>query len=193
MSRNSVAVFIGACLLAVAPASAQIVEEARLGVMIHDINPGGGESKESGVNFTAEVVFAKPDFFRYILSPRPYVHYSLNSTGDTDFWGLGLTWDKDLYQRFYGEFSGGVANHDGVNELPPDPGDPNRIRLNDQRIIFGSRWLFRAAFAAGVHVTDRIDAALVYEHLSHGQVFGSGKNESLDTAGIRIAYKFGAR
>ncbi len=187
---------ITACLAVAAatgsPASAQFVEEVRLNVMKHDLNPFGADSgKENGVNVVGEVVFAGPDFFKYVLSPRPYALYSWNSSGDTDFWSAGLTWDQDIYGRVYGEVSFGIANHDGVTELPPDPGDPNRIRLDATRIVFGSQWQFRAAGALGVRVTDRIDAAIVYEHLSHGQVFGDGRNEGLDTAGVRLAYKFG--
>lgn len=184
--------------LAISPAAAQnvifgeggLVEEVQFGVMRHDINPTGGERKEDGVDYQIEAIFGAPEFFRYLLSPRPYIQYSLNSAGDTDFWSFGLAWRQNLAGFFYGELQGGLANHDGVRDLPADPGDPNRIRLDDERIIFGSRWLFRGSAALGVRLTPRVDAAIVYEHLSHGQVFGDGKNESLDTAGIKFAYKF---
>ena len=181
-----------------APAMAQggqfgqgrLVEEIRFGVMNHDINPTGGPGKEDGVDYQLEIIFGAPDVFRYILSPRPYIQYSLNSAGDTDFWSFGLGWQQSFADRFYGELAGGLANHDGVRNLPPDPGDPTRLRLDDERIIFGSRWLFRGSAALGFQVTPRIDVAIVYEHLSHGQVFGDGKNEALDTAGLRAGFKF---
>jgi lipid A 3-O-deacylase len=32
---------------------------------------------------------------------------------------------------------------------------------------------------------------LIYEHLSHGQILGNGRNQGLDTLGLRVAYRFG--
>jgi hypothetical protein len=30
----------------------------------------------------------------------------------------------------------------------------------------------------------------VFEHLSHGQILGSGRNQGLDMAGVRVVYRF---
>ncbi len=178
-------------LSAAAPAAAgDILEEFRLGVFAHDVafNSGSG-GVEDGVNIAAEAIFATPSFLEWAGSPEPYAHFSFNTEGETNFGSVGLAWDFHLSERFFGEFGIGYALHDGVTELPPDPADPDRLRLADTRVIFGSRDVFRTTLAAGFRLTPRWDAALVFEHLSHGQILGDGKNEGLDNLGLRLSYR----
>lgn len=174
-------------------AAGGLVEEIRLGVLDHDIdviNDGAG-GKEGGFNLSPEIVFATPAFLEWAGSPEPYVHFSWNSDGGTNFGGFGLNWDADFNKTFFGEFALGYDIHDGVVDLNPDPSNPDRIRLAATRAIMGSRDVFRIALGAGVHLNERWDAAVVLEHYSHGQILGDGKNEGLDNFGVRLSYKLG--
>ena len=169
------------------------LEEVRLNVLVHDVNltGNGAGGKENGADIQGELVFSSPAFLSWAGKPRPYLHGSLNTAGETNFGGAGLAWQQDFSSVFYGEFDFGLEIHDGVVNLPKDPADPRRIRLDSTRVILGSRVLFRPTFVLGVHLNDSWDAAFVFEHMSHGQILASGRNEGLDNLGIRLAYKFG--
>lgn len=174
--------------------SAPAVAEARVGVASHDVtlfNSGTGGT-EAGLNLSGEIVLESPSVLARFGAPRPYAGFSWNSAGATNFGGVGLTWATSRERRLYGVFDLGVVLHDGVVDLPSDPDDPVRQRLADTRVIFGSRDLFRTAIGAGWRMNARWDAQVVVEHLSHGQILGSGKNEGLDNLGVRFAYRFAA-
>jgi lipid A 3-O-deacylase len=169
------------------------VEEIRLGVLDHDVNVtgNGAGGKEDGVNIAGEVVFASPQFLEWAFSPRPFVNISINTHGETNFGGAGLAWQTDIGGRYFAEFDFGMVYHDGITNLPTDPGDPVRIELDATRVILGSDFLFRTVLGLGFHVNDQWDASIVFEHLSHGQILAQGRNEGLDNIGIRFSRKFG--
>ncbi len=169
------------------------LEEVRLNVLVHDVNltGNGAGGKESGADIQGELVFSSPGFLSWAGSPRPYLNGSLNTSGETNFGGFGLAWQQGFTSSIYGEFDFGLVIHDGIVNLPTNPGDPERIRLDATRVILGSRALFRSTFVLGLHLNEQWDAAFVFEHLSHGQILASGRNEGLDNLGIRLSYKFG--
>lgn len=169
------------------------LEEARLNVLVHDVNltGNGAGGKESGADIQGELVFSSPSFLSWAGSPRPYLNGSLNTSGKTNFGGAGLAWQKDFTSTFYGEFDFGLVIHDGIVNLPPNPADPRRIRLDATRVVLGSRVLFRPTFVLGLHLNEQWDAAVMFEHLLHGQILASGRNEGLDNLGVRLSYKFG--
>ncbi|PHS23121.1 MAG: hypothetical protein COA84_11540 [Robiginitomaculum sp.] len=174
-------------------ANAGGLEEVRMNVLVHDVNltSNGAGGKEGGADIQGELVFSSPDFLSWAGSPRPYLNGSFNTSGETNFGGAGLAWQKNFTSSFYGEFDFGLVIHDGIVNLSADPGDPRRIRLDATRVILGSRVLFRPTFVLGLHLNEQWDAALMFEHLSHGQILASGRNEGLDNLGIRLSYKFG--
>jgi lipid A 3-O-deacylase len=176
-----------------APASAQLVEEARLGVMQHNICIANCKNadKEDGPNVEAELVFASPDFFRYILSPRPYIVGSLNTAGDTSFGGVGLLWNWDFAEGWSIEPSLGYVIHDGDIDSPFPQGDPRGPAYAAEHVFFGSEDLFRTGLALNRDITDRWGLQLQYEHLSHGQILGSGRNQGIDNLGLRVYWRFG--
>jgi lipid A 3-O-deacylase len=169
------------------------LEEARLNVLVHDVNltSNGAGGKEGGADIQGELVFSSPGFLSWAGSPRPYLNGSLNTSGETNFGGAGLAWQQNFTSAVYGEFGLGLVIHDGVVRLPTDPADPRRIRLDATRVVLGSRVLFRPTFVLGLHLTEQWDAAVMFEHLSHGQILASGRNEGLDNLGVRLSYKFG--
>jgi lipid A 3-O-deacylase len=180
-----------ACVMA--PASQAL--EIRAGVQAHDLavaNEGSG-GKEDGVNLNIEASFEGPELLRVIARPRPYVMASINSSGDTSFAAAGLAWRGTLKSGIYGEVGVGYAVHDGIVSLPSNPADPRRIELDRTRAILGSRDLFRSHLTIGYNLNERWSAGVMFEHLSHGQILGSGRNEGLDTLGVRIGYRFGNR
>ena len=177
-----------------------IVAEARLNVLAFNpdigINPENN-GEEDGVNLQAEIVFQTPSFlkWKYLFSPEPFIVGSVNTSGDTNFGGFGLSWDVQLGRKDRWEFETNFAYiiHDGEIDIPfPDElGNPANQEFDDENILFGSRDLFRTTFAFNRHINDRWGVSFVYEHLSHGQILGSGRNQGSDSLGGRIYYRFG--
>lgn len=195
MNKFAALIVLGAANVTMAPVAAMAdgVEELRVNVLVHDVNltGNGAGGKESGANIQTELVFTSPQFLSWAGKPRPYLHGSLNTNGETNFASAGLAWQQNFGASLYGEIGFGLTVHDGIVDLPANPGDPDRIRLDATRVILGSRALFRSTFVLGVHVNERWDAAVMFEHLSHGQILASGRNEGLDNLGVRLSYKFG--
>jgi len=177
-----------------------IVAEARLGVLAWNPDIGINNSntgQEDGVNLQGELLFHTPRFLRwkYFFSPEPYILGSVNTSGDTNFGGFGLSWDWQLGRKQQWEFesSFGYIVHDGTIDIPfPGvAGNAENAEVNENSILFGSRDLFRTTFAFNRHLDERWGVSLVYEHLSHGQILGSGRNQGSDSLGGRIYYRFG--
>lgn len=169
--------------------------ELRVGVYGHDLTVGnaGAGDIEDGENIAVEAVFASPGFLRAVWKPRPYAQFSWNSAEETNFGGVGVVWQTPAHRSgAFGELGFGVVLHDGVIDVTDrDPGDPYRIYTAENRVLFGSRELFRTTFVGGYRVNDDWDVALVWEHLSHGQILGVGRNQGLDNIGVRVSRRFG--
>jgi len=131
--------------------------------------------------------------------PQAYAFVSINSQRTSDFAAAGLSWRIPLSQRVYFRPGIGLAYTNGKTNHPPAnvPGLTaeeleRRTRLYYERIDFGSKVLFQPELAIGIDLSRRWAVEASYVHLSHGQVFHSGKNQGLDDAGVRVVYKFGA-
>ena len=88
------AYLIGLVILTMAgTASADILDEVRVGVMQHNVcvTDCNNADKEDGPNISAELVLTSPDFLSVILAPRPYVMGSVNTSGNTSFGAAGLS------------------------------------------------------------------------------------------------------
>lgn len=190
--KRLIALALGTTALA-APASAQFVEEARIGVMQHNvcISDCKNADKEDGPNIEGELVFAGPDIFRYIASPRPYIVASYNTAGNTNFGGFGLLWNWDFATGWSLEPSLGYVIHDGANESPFPQGDPRSDAFAKDNIYFGSDDLFRTGLALNRDIGENWGVQLQYEHLSHGQILGDGRNQGVDNIGVRGYWRFG--
>ena len=190
--KRLIALALGTTALA-APASAQFVEEARIGVMQHNvcISDCKNADKEDGPNIEGELVFAGPDIFRYIASPRPYIVASYNTAGNTNFGGFGLLWNWDFATGWSLEPSLGYVIHDGANESPFPQGDPRSDAFAKDNIYFGSDDLFRTGLALNRDIGENWGVQLQYEHLSHGQIVGDGRNQGVDNIGVRGYWRFG--
>ncbi len=174
-------------------AAADILSEARFGVMQENVCvlDCDNANKEDGLNISGELLFHSPDVLDLLLSPRPYVMGSVNTQGDTSFGGAGLHWSFRFAEKWAFEPSVGYVIHDGELASPFPQGDPRGDAFTEEHVLLGSRDLFRTTFGLHYDFNDTWGAELMYEHLSHGQILGNGRNQGLDNIGVRLSYKFG--
>ncbi len=174
-------------------AVAQSVDELRIGAMDHNVCVFGCDNadKEDGPNISGEVVFAAPDFLKAIGKPRPYLVASLNTQGNTNFGAAGLHWNWDFAEGWSLEPGVGYAVHDGEVDFPYPQGDPRNDAISEETVFLGSRDLFRTSLSLNRDLAGPWGVQVTYEHLSHGQILGSGRNQGLDNIGVRVSYAFG--
>jgi len=182
-----------AAVLFLAPAAAaDVVDSLRLGVMDHNIKVTDGKNadKESGVNISGEVRFASPRFLGVIGSPHPYVMASVNTDGATSYAGGGLEWDWEFLRGWHFEPGFGYVLHDGDVNNPFPSGTQAVVDYSADHVLLGSEDLFRTSLALTLDFSERWAVQAIYEHLSHGQILGSGRNQGLDELGVRLVYNF---
>ena len=177
------AALIGAILMGVAPA---IAGEVRLGVAKHDIS-----DREGGFDIQAEYVFGKNvnETSRW-WGIRPYLVAVTNTDGHINFGGAGLQPEIAISDNWFAEFQVGVVGHDGRIDLPPPDMPIERQHVLDTERTYGCEALFHLSPAVGKRFGERTSVAFYWEHLSHGQIFCSGKNEGLDNFGVRVGWQF---
>jgi lipid A 3-O-deacylase len=169
--------------LSARPAVAQI-DEVRLGAAAHNVVDE--EDKEESVNVNAELVFNSPEFLEVLGGPRPFLMASINTAGETSWGGGGLYWRWEFAEGWAIEPGLGYVIHDGWVDFKFPRGDPR----NDTRILFGSRDLFRETIAIERELGQRTALQVFFEHLSHGQIIGSGRNQGAETLGMRAIVRF---
>lgn len=174
-------------------ACAQAVDEVRLGALAHNICVVDCDNadKEDGPNISGEIVFTTPDILKFIGKPRPYLVASVNTQGNTSFGAAGLHWNWDFAEGWSLEPGFGYAIHTGEETFPFPQGDPRNDPVSAKTIYFGSRDLFRSSLALSRDLAGPWGVQIMYEHLSHGQIIGSGRNQGLDNIGVRVSYAFG--
>ncbi|MGD9816974.1 MAG: acyloxyacyl hydrolase [Hyphomonadaceae bacterium] len=174
-----------------APAHAEI-EELRFGVVGNIRSDHGDivEGKEEGANVEIEIVSNSPDFLNLIGSPRPYVMGSINSGDGVSFGGVGVLWRWEFADGWAFEPGFGYIIHDGEIDNPFAPGSPAAIAFEADHQLLGSRDLFRTSFALEREFGSRAAMQLYWEHMSHGQILDTGRNQGLDYVGLRVLYRF---
>lgn len=174
------------------PAQAEVLDEVRFGVSQHNICviDCNNADKEDGPNINGEIVFNSPDFLSFVWSPRPYLMASVNTAGKTSFGGVGIEWEVPLGEKWSLEPGVGYVLHDGTTKNPYANGDPLGDAFTQENVLLGSEDLFRTNLALNYNIDDTWGLQLMYEHLSHGQILGDGRNQGLDNLGIRVRYSF---
>lgn len=169
------------------------IDEIRLGVVAHNVCIANCDNanKEDGPNINGEIVFKSPEFLNILWSPKPYVVGSVNTAGDTNFGGAGLQWDWEFAEGWAIEPGVGYVIHDGELTFPYPQGDPRNDPISATTVFFGSRDLFRTSLSLNKDIGEKWGVQLMYEHLSHGQILGSGRNQGLDNIGVRVRYRHG--
>ena len=185
------AALLGAVALLPATAAAQataaeqpkIVDELKIGGLAHDVG-FLGHHVEGGADINVEALFASPDLFRYIGSPRPHIGADINTSGNTSNGYFGLTWGIMLIQNLFGVGDGIFANgslggavHDGhLNSAPPD------------RKKLGSRILFRESLELGYQINPTVSVSAILDHISNANL--ASHNAGITSAGARIGFRF---
>jgi len=78
-----------------------IVDEAKIGLMAHDITLGG-RHLETGDDISGEILFTSPSFLKIIGAPRPHLGGWVNTDGNTDAAYFGLTWGLPIFKHIIG-------------------------------------------------------------------------------------------
>jgi len=156
------------------PCSAQ-ADEIFGGVYAHAVGTklSLGSSRESGIDF--QLGYRGGNIIRG-TGLQPYVLGALNSKGETSYAAAGLSWK--FGDRFYIRPGIGIAVHNGSDA----------DFEQDDRVAFGSRFLFAPEVGVGARVNDRLTVEASLVHLSHGQLFG-GQNPGIDNIGVRLNLK----
>ena len=183
----------GAMMIA-APAAHAGINEVHVGVVQHNVcvTDCKNSDKEDGPNVDFQVSFDSPGFLHWAGSPQPYAMASVNTAGETSFGGVGLEWRFNLTDHIAFEPGFGYVIHDGELNNPYPNGSPQAADFAEKHVLLGSRDLFRTSFGLTYDMDGPWEAGLIFEHLSHGQILGHGRNQGLDEVGIRVGYQFGA-
>lgn len=174
-----------------APGALAQIDSVRLGVMEHNIcvSDCKNADKEAGANITGEVRFSSPDSLLWAGAPHPYLIVSLNTAGNTSYAGGGLQWDWALAPGWRLEPGFGYVLHDGDINNPFRSGTQAAVDYSARHVLLGSRDLFRTSLALTWDVSADFALQAIYEHLSHGQILGSGRNQGLDEVGLRAVWR----
>ena len=191
ISFQKMAAYASLAVIGSSLAQAQPVDEVRAGIAQHNICvlDCDNADKEDGPNITGEIVFNSPDFARILFSPRPFVTASYNTAGKTSYGGVGLMWNWDFAEGWSLEPSLGYVLHDGATESPFPQGDPRSDAFSEENVLLGSDDLFRTGLALNRAMGEDWGLQLQYDHLSHGQILGNGRNQGLDNLGVRVYWR----
>jgi len=115
---------------------------------------------------------------------------SVNTDGNTSYGGVGLEWDFEFAEGWHFEPGFGYVIHDGDINNPFANGTPESAAFADENVLLGSEDLFRTSIALSWDVSASFALQGIYEHLSHGQILGEGRNQGLDEIGVRAIWRF---
>lgn len=160
----------GSAVLA-APASAG---ELYGGVYVHAVEtPFTFDTEEGGADLQAGYRF---DPVLGAARIEPYVFASLNTQGDTNFGGVGVS-RKFSLGPVYVRPGVGLVVHDAPSY---------RVGSDGIRTDLGSRVLFEPELAIGTAIGPRLSIEASWVHISNAQVFNSEQNPGIDTMGVRL-------
>ncbi|HEX4199434.1 MAG TPA: acyloxyacyl hydrolase [Caulobacteraceae bacterium] len=168
-------------------ASADVIDEVSVTGLAHDVNDINHGKENGTADIQLEVDSARPAILRIIGAPRVNAFVALNSAGRTNSAGAGLVWDHKLFGQLYGSLDLGLAANDGVSNARLGPaGAYDR----QHRLLLGSKVLFREALGLEWRLARHWAIGAEYVHQSNGQILGHGANESINDAGLKVAYRF---
>ncbi len=192
---------LGAALVSLAGAAQ--AGELLVGVYAHDAAflgdafGVGSAGRESGADLHLGYRTERIEALSLIFKPQAHAFVSVNSEGTSNFVAAGLSWPIDLSHGFYLRPGLGLAYTDGEHGLPPvnapglTPAEvQRRLNLYNTRIDFGSALLFEPEIGVGYRFSERLSGELSWVHISNGEIFHQGKNQGMDDAGVRLAYRF---
>jgi lipid A 3-O-deacylase len=172
------AVLIALAATGPAKAAMGILDEAKLGLLAHDL-PIGADRREQGVDTNLELLFTSPALLAPVWAPRPDIGINVNSSGGNSYAYAGLTWEANFTDQFFGDLGLGGAVHDG-----PDL----TAQTTRDRKGLGTRALFHESVALGYRVSANWNGSAYLDHVSNA---GLGRhNPGITNLGMRLGYKF---
>ncbi|ACT60070.1 acyloxyacyl hydrolase [Hirschia baltica] len=189
--KQMILLFAGVGLSANMPAQAEILDSVRFGILDHNVQvlTPKNSNKEPGVNISAEVRFSQLDILGNTWSPHPYAMVSANTKGSTSYIAAGFEWDFEFAKGWHFQPGLGYAIHSGELDSEGDTA-AQRAVFESTHLLLGSRDLFRTSFALSKDINEQWGVQLIYDHLSHGQMLGNGRNQGLDDVGLRVTRTF---
>lgn len=164
---------------------------------IGDVIGSGAPGREEGVDLHLGVRSERIEQLGFLGRPQAHAFVAVNSDSTSNFIAAGLSWPIALGERFYVRPGLGLAYTDGETDLPPvnapglSPAEiDRRLKLYRSRIDFGSKVLFQPELSLGYRFDERWSGELSWVHISNGQVFHQGKNQGMDSAGLRLSRRF---
>ena len=184
-------VALGAALVSAGNAEAG-VDEFYVGVFEHNacVLDCKNAFKEGEPSIELEADFS-PINLGPLGEPRPLLMASINTQGDTSYAGFGLTWRFQVSEHWSIDPGVGYIVHNGEKNNPYANGTPQAAQFFEDHVLLGSNDLFRTSLGVSRHLDGPWVVQGYYEHLSHGQILGKGRNQGLDEFGIRLGYQFG--
>jgi hypothetical protein len=173
-----------ASLSTMPPAAAGWIDEAKLGILAHDVGILG-DDVEGGTDFNGEIDFKSPHFLKIIGSPRQVIGIAVNSEGRTSFLYFDiLNWQPMLARNvlnpgdgiFFSAYLGGAV-HDG-----------NLGSESEGKKPLGTRVLYHVALEVGYQINPVNSVTAYMMHLSNA---GAARfNGGINDIGIRTGFKF---
>ena len=148
-------------------------------------------NKGDGPSLGFQASFDSPDYLSWAGAPQPYLIWSENLADGTSFGGVGLEWSRSWDDGWSIVGGVGYVIHDGELDNPYVSGTPEADAHSRRYVFFGSRDLFRLSLGVSRDLPGPWAAQVLVEHLSHGQILGSGRNQGLDQVSLRVQYEFG--
>ena len=158
--------------------------EVKQGILAHDRGWFGKNREGLGPDYNFELMFNSPGFLKKIWSPKPVLGLTQTSTGGSNLYYGGITWDFDISKNWFIAGTTGIAWTNGLSKLPQ-----GQEPTGDKQIQFGSKWLHRGAVEIGWNFYGNDTISLMFSHISHGSMLDE-KNQGMDEFGIRYGYRF---
>lgn len=159
------------------PASADSLDEVRLGIFDHDSNLFATRHENNNLDINAEALFKSPSWLAWAWAPRPHVGATVNTGSGTSLAYAGLTWDYNLTEALFIEGSFGGAIHNGELE-----------GSHKDRRSYGCRFNFHENASIGYRFDARNSLMLTVEHMSNASLCDA--NQGLTNIGLRYGYSF---
>src|SRR5690606_38276256 len=154
-------------------------QEVFAAVYAHEVDtPFSLSVGESGVDIAAGYRFAPVETLRFIGSPQPYLHASVNTAGDPSFAGGGLSWMLG---------KGPVYVRPGLGLIVHD-GPSSRI-VDGRHTELGSRVLFEPELGVGYRIDERVSVEASWMHISQARLFNRRQNPGIDMIGLRANFR----
>lgn len=159
------------------PESQRILDEMRVGVLLHD----PWSSERGSPDFSFQAYFVRPTVRAEaptFLIPKPFFGATVSTAGRTSHVHAGLAWSLDLTERLFIEAGIAGALHNGA--FDPLPGA--------KRNAMGCAVHFRESAGIGYRIERNWSVIATVEHLSNGGL--CNHNRGLTNIGVQIGYRF---